>query len=1122
MSNFAFLAKQTEYAMFALAALEAERIYATAPAMCAVGCRKALELAVKWVYAADTDIKMPYKDNIQALIHEPSFRFALDEKTWGKLPYIIKLGNLAVHTEREVNHSDALAALQGLFEFVSWINYCYGANYEELLFEEALIPKEKIVVDTRKIKEQQSLLNEKDFEIVRLSRQVERLAESLTLDKEQHQRERRFVPVDITEFQTRKRYIDLDLKLLGWSLSGVEADVLEEYEVEGMAGKIGQKGYVDYVLFGRDGLPLAVIEAKRQSKDPNTGRKQATLYADCLERAFGRRPVMFLTNGFETYFWDDTTGPQRRVSGIFSKDNLQKLINRRSERKPLEEIAINESISGRAYQMAAIRAICENISLSFRKHLLVMATGTGKTRTAAGLVDVLSRGGHITNVLFLADRTALVKQAHEVFKNTLPAMSLCNLLSNKDDKTSRIVFSTYPTMLNSIDDAKTADGLKLFTPAHFDLIIIDESHRSIFKKYQAIFEYFDALILGLTATPKTDVDRNTYEFFDMEPGVPTYAYDYKTAVEIDKVLVPFRNYEVRLKFLEEGIVYDELSDEEKEIFQSYFEDHDSMPEAILPSLMNEFVFNQSTVDIVLQDLMAKGIKVGGGDRLGKTIIFAQNKRHAEYILERFNILYPYLRGSFAQRVMHDDSYAQTIIDDFKNPDKEPQIVISVDMMDTGIDVPECVNLVFFKRVYSKTKFWQMIGRGTRICPGLECFDIMDGAYIDKRRFFIFDYCGNFAYFREHEEGVESKETYTLTESIFHKKIRLAVCLQSSAFADEGHQAFRSKIVEDCHAQVIALNTEEILVKLKLQYVEKYKNFAAFIYLGEGDKGDLIEHLGSLVRINDDDEAAKRFDNFIYGLMLADIEATAKLKTMQNRLTTMAISLENRVSIPQIRAKLELIRRIGSGDFWQTADILTLEKIRFELRSLMKFLEDDVARAILWMELIDYMTNQTVNEPVNEPYDFEDYRKKVNRFVEQHPDNLAIHKLTHNIQLSLIDYQELERILTKELGSITDYQRVYGDTPFGLLIRQIAKLDREVAMSAFAQFINDQSLNHSQIEFVLKIVNHIAQNGYMHDLADLTKPPFDKPISFVKLFDVQRREQLVEVIKSIKSTAIVSA
>lgn len=1119
MTNFSFLLQKPEYALFAPACVEAEKIYASAPAMCAVGCRKALELAVKWVYAADKTMKMPYKDNLQSLIHEPSFRFAMDYNTWGKLPFIIKLGNLAVHTERSVQPGDALASLCGLFEFVQWIDYCYGADYQERAFDENLVPTEKVVVDTQKIKEQESPLDEKEAEIAALRRQIEQMSAQYTAGKEQHQQERAFQPEDLSEFQTRKIYIDMDLKLMGWKFAGADADVQEEYPVEGMAGVAGQMGYCDYVLFGKDGLPLAVVEAKRTSKDPNIGRKQAVLYADCLERKFGRRPMMFTTNGFETYFWDDQTAPQRKVSGIFSKDDLQKLMNRRAERLDLMAVPIDDKITDRYYQKEAIRAVCGQIAQGFRKHLLVMATGTGKTRTASSLTDVLSRGKWVTNILFLADRTALVKQAKDDFKRYLPDMSLCNLCSNKDDRNARIVFSTYPTILNAIDDTKSKDGRQLFTPAHFDLIIIDESHRSIFKKYRAIFEYFDALMVGLTATPKTDVDRNTYDFFEMEHGVPTYAYDYETAVHQDHVLVPYYNYEVKTKFLEEGITYNDLSEEDKERYEDDFIEDGQLPDFIPSADLNKFVFNETTVDIVLQDLMERGIKVAGGDRLGKTILFAQNKRHAEFILERFNKLYPQYHGTFAQRITCDDAYAQTIIDDFKQPEKEPHIAVSVDMMDTGIDVPECVNLVFFKKVRSKAKFWQMIGRGTRLCKGLACVDQIDGAYTGKRRFLIFDYCGNFEFFREHINGYESRETKTLSENIFGKQIKIAMALQESAFAGADYQSWRSELIDTCRRQILALNPDLIAVKLRMQAVEKYKKPDALTSISEGDKGELLTQIAPLVRADEPDEFAKRFDNFMYGLILADIEQMPAFKYAKKQLCDTASLLERKASIPQIKAKLPILQEIHTDAFWDAKDILRFEYVRKELRDLIRFLDEGggESRQIV-TKLTDPIIDSQEGVQLEAAYDFEDYRAKVNRYVNEHGNTLAIYKLTHNIPLAMGDYQELERVLTTELGSKEDYKREFGDTPFGLLIRKIAKLDHEAAMQAFSAFINDQSLNQNQIAFVNKIIHHIELNGYMENVSELAKPPFDKPISFIKLFDTNTRTELIKSIDQVRENA----
>jgi type I restriction enzyme, R subunit len=1102
-ANFDFLQGQVEYQLFASAAIEAERVLAASPAMAAVGARKALELAVKWVYSADNTISMPYKNNLQALIHEPTFRFALDDQTWRKLPYTIKLGNLAVHTAKAVNYHDAVLSLSGLFEFIQWIDYCYGANYEERHFDEKVIPQGKTVIDD-------SIIKQKNSEIEQLLAKIAEMSGALTAQKEQHKEEREFTPQDISEFQTRKRYIDVDLKLLGWVFGD---DVKEEVEVFGMPNN-EEKGYADYVLYGKDGLPLALIEAKRASKDSRKGTHQAKLYADCLERMTGRRPMMFTTNGFESYIWDDCSSPQRKVSGVFSRSDLEKLMSRRVQRKKLAEVKIQDSITDRYYQKEAIRAVCENITTGHRKSLLVMATGTGKTRTSSSLTDILSRGGYITNTLFLADRTALVKQAKDDYKTYLPDMSLCNLLNSKDDKNARIVFSTYPTMLNSIDTAKSENGSKLFTPAHFDLIIIDEAHRSIFKKYRAIFEYFDAYLVGLTATPKTDVDHNTYEFFELESGVPTYAYDYETAVDTDKVLVPYHNIEVHTKFLEQGITYDELSPQDKERYEEDFTDEDGdMPDFIPSPAMNDFIFNQNTVDVVLENLMNNGQKVAGGDKLGKTIIFAANHNHAVYIEERFNKLYPQYNGHFAQIIDNKITYAQDRITDFKVANKYPQIAISVDMLDTGIDVPEIVNLVFFKRVRSKTKFWQMIGRGTRLCKDLF------GPGKDKQCFYIFDYLGNFEFFRQNSQGIKAHDAQSVTEAIFSKKVKMIHHLQQADFVTESYQNWRNDLIEEIILQIQALNSELVSVKLQLQYVEKYKKQTAFVCLTDNDKSNLVKYLAPLVYLDDDDECAKGFDNFMYGLMIAQIEALPQFKKSRQQLTHISINLAKKMSIPQVREKIELINTIQTDEFWQDTDILTFETVRVALRDLIKFIVEAGKPNVIYTNLADRVLEVREGDPLGPAYDFEDYKLKVNRYVEKNKNSLAIYKLRNNIPLTVADYEGLEHILTGELGSKNDYQREFGDTPFGLLVRKIGKLEYDAAIKVFSEFINDQSLSQKQIVFVKKIVDYIVQNGYIENSIELMKPPFDKPDSFMKLFDKTKQQRIMELVSEVKENAI---
>lgn len=1120
MPNFDFLNGRQEFSLFAASAVEAEKVFATSSAMCVIGCRKALELAVKWVYTVDNGIQAPYKDNLSALIHEYTFKKQLPPLLFGKIKGIVTFGNMAVHTGKIVPPAFAVQSLKSLFEFIQWVDYSYGSDYQVRTFDAQRIPKTHVSLDMQKILAQESLLGEKDAEIERLRQQLAELADKYTGAKERNRQSRTITMEDLSEFSTRKIYIDAMLLGMDWELEGPDSDVSQEYEVEGMAGVPGQKGYADYVLWGRDGKPLAVVEAKKACKDPNTGRTQAKLYADCLELRFGQRPVMFTTNGFDTFFWDDKGGPQRKVSRIFSKTDLERIIERRTSRLPLESITISNAITDRYYQQAAIRSVCEEISRGVRKHLLVMATGTGKTRTAASLVDVLSRGHHITNVLFLADRTALVSQAKDDFKTYLPNMSLCNLCANKDDASARIVFSTYPTIMNAIDREKSKDGGMLFSPAHFDLIVIDESHRSIFKKYRAIFEYFDAILLGLTATPKTEVARNTYEFFELENGVPTYVYDYDTAVHQDHVLVPYYNYEVTTKFLSEGITYEELSDEDKERYEDDFTEDGVMPDSIPSQALNDFVFNQKTVDLVLQDLMERGIMVNGGERIGKTIIFAQNKRHAEFILERFNKLYPQYHGTWASRVVCDDSYAQTVIDNFKEAEKTPYIVVSVDMMDTGIDVPACVNLVFFKKVRSKTKFWQMIGRGTRLCPELTCTDLIEREeYTGKKRFLIFDYCGNFEYFRQVKHTTEGEVPISLSENIFRKCVRLVAAFQDASKFDGAYQPWRRELTELCQGRIAGLNTDLFHVRLALKHVEKFKKPEAFICLSELDQQELTEHIAPLVHFDEADAMALRFDNFIYGFILNVLDESPLVRRDMARLVTTARLLEKKSSIPQVAAKLPLLRQISAPELWKDIDICKLEDIRRELRALIRFLDEGSKRKDIITILTDPILDSTAGIPLPEEDPFESYKMKVNRYIEEHKNSLAIYNLTHNISLTRKDYEELERVFTQELGSKEDYVKTFGDTPFGLLIRKIAKLDHEAVLAAFSEFINDQSLNSRQIAFVQKVITHIEQNGYIEDISVLTKAPFDKPAKLLD-FDEIRQRRLLAVIKSVRDNALV--
>ena len=613
MSNFDFILKNEIFRTFAEASVEAEKSIAVANVSCTILCRRALELAVKWIYANDRELVLPYQNNLSSLVYDINFKSMINEKVFNGMTYIIKLGNFSVHSNKKVTRKEAVLCLKYLFDFMDWIAYYYDSNYIETKFDEGKLPAESSANLKKEEREElENKLVEKDEKIEKILKENEELREKLTKQRTSKKTAYNFKVSDISEFETRKQFIDLDLKIAGWDSTNIR----EEVEVKGMPNT-QETGHVDYVLYGENGKPLAVVEAKRTSKDAKIGQQQAKLYADCLEKEYAQRPIIYYTNGKEIYMWDDLSYPERKVSGFYTQDELQLLIKRRDSKENLEHIYIANNIANRPYQLEAVKKVCESFEQKHRRALIVMATGTGKTRTAISLVDVLTSKNWVQNILFLADRTELVKQAEKNFKKLLPDMSCCNLLSSKDGdpEESRIIFSTYQTMINCIDKMKSKNGITLFTPGHFDLIIIDEAHRSIYKKYQAIFDYFDGLLVGLTATPRDDVDKNTYKFFQLENNVPTFVYEYDEAVK-QKYLVDYHTISTTTKFIERGIKYSELKEEDREEYENLFEEGE-VQEEISSSAINSWLFNIDTIKIILETVMQKGLKVEGGDKLRK-------------------------------------------------------------------------------------------------------------------------------------------------------------------------------------------------------------------------------------------------------------------------------------------------------------------------------------------------------------------------------------------------------------------------------------------------------------------------------------------------------------------------
>ncbi|MDO0234315.1 DEAD/DEAH box helicase family protein [Clostridioides difficile] len=1107
MGNFDFLQKKKNFNSFNTACLEAEKSILVSPSTCATITRRALELAVKWLYANDSDLVLPYQDNLSTLIHNNSFIELIDYDMLPLLKYIVKLGNLSVHTSANIERGEAILSLNNLHQFVSWIDYCYSDEYTAEDFnEDLLLHGEEKRTRPDELKNLYERLSSKDKKLEEVIKENEKLRKLLTEKRKVNTVNYDFKIDEVNEFETRKRYINIELKLAGWEFG---KDIGEEIEVQGMPNESGV-GYVDYVLYGENGKPLAVVEAKRTSKDPKIGQQQAKLYADCLEKRYSQRPVIFLTNGFDMYIWDDYS--DRKVYGFYKKSELQLMIDRRKSKKSLSSVTINDEISNRYYQKEAIRAVCEALENKQRKTLLVCATGTGKTRIAISIVDVLSRHNWIKNILFLADRKALVKQAKKSFTKLLPNLALCNLLDSKDSpEDARMIFSTYPTMMNAIDDTKSKDGKRLFTPGHFDLIIIDESHRSIYKKYKSIFDYFDSYLMGLTATPKDEIDKNTYSVFDMENGVPTYAYEYNKAVE-DGYLVDYTSIEFKTKIMEDGIKYDELSDEEKEEYENTFNDDESIGDEIGNNAVNEWLFNSDTIDLVLNKLMTEGLKIEGEEKIGKTIIFAKNTKHARAIVERFNKLYPKYGGNFVKAVDYSINYVDSIIDDFSDKNKLPQIAVSVDMLDTGIDIPEILNLVFFKKVRSKTKFWQMIGRGTRLCPDLL------GVDMDKERFLIFDFCNNFEFFKFNPKGFEGNKAETLTEKLFNIKVSMVKELQDIKYIEGKYAELRKELLEELITSVKALNEDSYIVRMNLSYVHKYKNENVWSNIGAVAQNEIREYISPLITSYSDDELAKRFDVVMYNIQLAYLQNNNASKGIRHVMVT-AEKLSKLGTIPQIQQQKYTIEKAMTEDFWEDSDIFEVEEVRISLRELIKYLEKS-SQKIYYTSFEDMIVAEDRNDSVYNANNLKNYKKKVEYYLNSHKDELAIFKLRNNKKITKQDVETLEEILLKQLGNCDDYKKEFGDTPVSQLVRKLVGLDREAANEAFSEFLNNKSFNTKQIHFVKLIVDYVVKNGFIEDNKVLMEDPFRTVGSIIDLFEnhIEERNKLIKTINKIKENA----
>lgn len=1126
MSNFQFL--DLEFKTLVESAKGAEKLVYSDPRACCMRTRHALEQTVHWLYENDRDLRMPYDRALNVLLTNRAFEELVPVQVHQKMRLIQKAGNQAVHGSGRIDFSDSMKLVRELFHVLFWLARTYTRTSDpkqlNASFDEKRVPQLVSTSDAaaftraelkkqeegfqQQLKQQHAELEQREAAIAEQAATLaEREALLAQLDTELAAKRAELAKAksaniavpdthDYDEADTRRFFIDVLLREAGW-IEGQNLSV--EVALKGMPNSQGE-GFADYVLWGADGKPLAVVEAKRSLKDADIGRQQAKLYADCLEAEKGQRPLIFYSNGNHTWLWDDRRAPPREVQGFYTCEELELAVQRRNLQSDLSSLPINSEIAGRAYQQRAIRAMAEAFSQGRRAGLLTMATGTGKTRTAIALVELLMRANWVKRVLFLADRVALVNQAVSAFKTHLPDSSPVNLVTEKQGK-GRVYLSTYPTMMGLIDEM--AGDRRRYGVGHFDLIIIDEAHRSVYQKYGALFRYFDSYLVGLTATPRDEVDRDTYHLFGLETGVPTDAYSLDEAVAAG-YLVPPKSYSVPIKFVREGIRYDELSDEEKDHWESLdwgdraAEDGDA-PTEVLAAEVNKKLFNKNTVDLMLQHLMQNGIKVDGGEKLGKTIIFAVNKEHAKFIAQRFDHHYPQHKGDFARVIVHGEAYVQTLIDAFGAKDNRlPQIAISVDMLDTGIDVPQVLNLVFFKAVRSKVKFLQMIGRGTRLCPNLFAPDM------DKTEFYIFDFCSNFEYFNEHPKGALGSVTEPVGKRLFKARLDLLSLLSENSSHPQDDAAetsgsydkfalLRQSVTDELHGEVAAMNQDNFIVRTEREHVVRFAERGTWNALDEAALGDLRTHVAGLPSERPSEHiTAKLFDLLCLNLQLAVLRSSTDFIANRDRIRELASQLESLESVPSVRAELPLIQDLQTEEYWQDITVPMIEQVRRKLRSLIQLIERRPSNPVYTL-LTDQIgeAQEVVLKDFSTGINLAQYRKKVEAYIRANENHVAIAKLKHNRPLTPTDLEELERFVyqSEPVESRERFVECFGDDkPLPLFIRSLVGMDRAAAMEAFSAYLDGSRYNSQQIRFIEMIVERLTRHGTIEP-GQLYEAPF---------------------------------
>lgn len=914
-------------------------------------------------------------------------------------------------------------------------------------------------------------------------------------------------PAYMTEASTRKIYIDVYLQEAGWDV--LETDNLKvpgkasvEIEVQGMPNE-HNVGYCDYVLYDNDGKPLAIVEAKKTSIDPAKGRHQVDLYGECMKAVYGYKPALYYTNGYEIKLIDGIY-PDRKVTAYHTIDELRWMLQKR-DIGDITDMEVNENITSRPYQRIAITNLCERFNERHRRGLVVMATGTGKTRLAISIVDILTRNKWVKTVLFLADRTALVNQAKRSFEKLLPSMSICELSgSGEKDYNARLMFSTYQTMINYIDAED-----KVFTSGRFDLIIIDEAHRSIFNRYGSIFTYFDSMLVGLTATPKSEVNANTYNIFNCENGVPTYDYSLEEAIQ-EHYLVGYSVINRTSRLISEGIDIHRLTDEEQNELENMLGVELTDDLSITGSMMFKYLYNKDTCRQVLEELMTKGLRVNGGETIGKSIIFAYNHRHAQMIVDCFHEMYPSYSANTCQLVDYFVNYGEDLVIKF-DQDDEFRIAVSVDMLDTGVDIPAVLNLVFFKPVKSKIKFVQMIGRGTRLCENIY------GPGKHKDKFLIFDYCGNFEYFNLHGDEDSDNPQMTLTQRLYSVQLDLLHELQRlefqmDSFASQYYKSLKETLMGD--VSTLKAHSHRIQVRNEMQYVDKFCDKQMWQSLSPVDLKEIKKHIIPLLDSGlKGSEQAVAFDVIVVNIenILArtgNISTAARYtkKVMQ----AAQYLVTEKGTVPQVIQKGQLLLDIANGIFWAGCTLNSLEDMRMQLRDLMQFL---VSQGLgkYNINISDDITDSDF-VPDDTAIDIRTYRQKVIDYLAENGDNPVIAKIKNLEQITNDDLEELERILWQELGTKEEYQDETDVENLAVFVRSLTGLSQEAVNEKFGEFLKGNRFNSMQQEYVRTIINYVRENGDIHRGTLVNEEPFSN-YDFTSLFgfDVKAIIQIVDLL-----------